>query len=58
MGRGINLSEREIGAIEVLNQEGKNISQIARAINRNRDVVRNFLKDPSNYGKRYKGKSH
>lgn len=55
MGTGKTLSEREIGAIEVLKTDGKSTREIARAINRSKTVVLNYLKNPLNYGLRYKG---
>ena len=50
MPSGKQLTEREIGQIEALREEGRGFREIARRINRSDKVVRNYLKDPRRYG--------
>lgn len=52
MPRGRHLNESEINLIEKLYSENWSKAKIAKFINRSHRVVRNFLKDPENYGKR------
>nr|XP_012136354.1 PREDICTED: uncharacterized protein LOC105661966 [Megachile rotundata] len=52
MPRGNHLTEEE--KIEILQRraEGENLKQISLKIKRSRCVIRNFLNNPKNYGKR------
>lgn len=49
MPRGSELSDQERGKIEGMRVAGKKIGEIAAAINRHRNTVSNFLKDPESY---------
>lgn len=55
MGRGSTLNLEEIGQLKAFRECGLNISQIASKINRSRKVITNYLNDPENYGKHFKG---
>lgn len=50
MPRGSELSDMECGKIKGMRLAGKGIGEIAAKINRHRNTVSNFLKDPENYG--------
>lgn len=52
MPRGKHLNETEINIIKKLHSENYSKAKIAKIINRSHRVVRNFLKDPDNYGKK------
>ncbi|CAH2092976.1 unnamed protein product [Euphydryas editha] len=52
MPRGKHLNETEINIIKKLHSENYSMVKIAKIINRSHRVVRNFLKDPENYGKK------
>lgn len=52
MPRGKRLTEREIGKIEALRQEGQGIREIARKIGRTPCLVSTYLKNPDEYGKK------
>ncbi|KAK9685314.1 Tc3 transposase [Popillia japonica] len=59
MARGKILNEYEKGQINALNNEGFSNRGIARKINRSEHVVRNFLKNKENYGKKKRsGRPH
>jgi len=51
MPRGIHLSEEDRGMIKGLAESGQTISYIAARLNRHRNTISNFLKNPENYGK-------
>lgn len=50
MPRGTQLSEYERGIISGMHEKGAQIAEIAKALNRHRNTVSNFLKSPLNYG--------
>ena len=50
MGRNSELSESEKGQIIAYSKDGFSNRSIGAKINRSAHVVRNFLKDPENYG--------
>lgn len=52
MGRKSRLSSEEIGQIKAYHDLGPNYAQIGRRINRSKNVVRNYLRNPDNYGKK------
>lgn len=50
MPRGTSLSEFEQGQIRGMREKGSQIAEIAAALNRHRNTITNFLKEPFNYG--------
>jgi hypothetical protein len=52
MSRGTYLNETEKNIILNLKKEGTNLSKISRVIKRSRNVIRNFLNNSKNYGKK------
>lgn len=52
MPRRKHLNETEIAIIKKLHSEYYSKAKIAKIINRSHRVVRNYLKDPENYGKK------
>ncbi|KAK9680285.1 Transposase [Popillia japonica] len=57
MGRQKCLTAEEIGKIKAFHQEGYSARAIARKIGRSHQVVSGLIKDPENYGKRFKGRT-
>lgn len=57
MGRKKCLSLEEIGKIKILCEEGYSLRKIAERIGRSHQVISNFLNDPENYGKKFKGRT-
>ena len=55
MGRGILLTER--GKIDVYKDMNLSLRDIARRIRRSRCVIKNYIDNKFNYGKKYKGKN-
>lgn len=55
MPRGTILSEFERGQIAALSNEGKKLREIARAVKRTPCVVKNYLENPTMYGKNHAG---
>lgn len=55
MGRRKRLSEYEKGQIDALFKEKKSIRGIAKQLKRSDHVVRNYLKNPAQYGKKNNG---
>lgn len=53
MGRSKSLTEVEKQLILRYHQEKKNLSEISKLINRSRDVIRRYIKNPSNYGQNW-----
>lgn len=58
MGRGKTLTVAEIERIKIFNEQGFCTAAIARQINRSFEVVRNYLRDPENYGKNQRGRTY
>lgn len=52
MARGAFLTEMEKDKITAFREEGLSFRQIARKIKRYDKVVRNFIKNPSDYGQK------
>ena len=52
MARGPWLNEVEKGQIDILHNEGRTISYIARTINRSYKVVQNYINLGDQYGRR------
>ena len=57
MGKAKQLTSEEIGKLKILKELGVSNRQIAKKLNRSECVIRSFLKDPENYGKKYKGRT-
>lgn len=57
MGGGKTLSEFEIGKIEVLSRQNVSIRQIAIELHRSFTVIRNYLINRKNYGKKRVGRT-
>lgn len=52
MARGTFLTDMEKGKITAFREEGLSFREIARKIKRSDKVVRNFIKNPSDYGQK------
>lgn len=57
MGRGKSLTVEEKLKIKIYKESDLSINQIAKKIGRSRNVVSNFLKNESSYGKNMKGRT-
>lgn len=58
MGKQPSLSSTEIAKIDAYHDQGLSNRAIARKLSRSPKVINNYLKSPSEYGKRYKGKTY
>lgn len=52
MARGLKLSSEEKGQITAYHNDGRSNRWIARTIGRSLNVINNFIKNPTNYGKK------
>lgn len=50
MPKGKVLDEKEKGMVEAYKQEGVSLREIARRLGRSDKVIRNYIKNPENYG--------
>ncbi|KAF0748124.1 hypothetical protein AaE_007457 [Aphanomyces astaci] len=55
MGRGKQLNEFQKGQIVVWKQHQQTVQFMAQSLGVSRTAISNYLKDPENYGKRFKG---
>ncbi|RLO07199.1 hypothetical protein DYB28_000655 [Aphanomyces astaci] len=58
MGRGKQLNEFQQGQIVVWKQHQQTVQFMAQRLGVSQTAIRNYLMDPENYGKRYKGVAH
>jgi transposase len=57
MGKGLQLTEKEQGKVDVYLEQGMSFRGISKELNKSRGAIQLYAKDPASYGTNYKGKT-